>query len=284
MTSLLYYFGWKRTQYFWQEFGVNERLLAYTTQDFLIRSIDALFIPVAFALAAALAVRAADGRVSRKVAESRWGARAHWALVATGSALVLGTLVGPFFGLLNPSNVTTPLALGLGVLLVAWADRIRRAPGPRRLAPQGPALTPNVVLVSLLLFVATFSAADNWARVVGQSRALGVIQEHMIGLPGAVVYARDRLAVRGDGVEEEALPEPPGEYHFRYSGLKLLGYSNKKYFLLPVGWSTATGNTIVLADDESVRLELLAPQCRSRRGRGCLAPASGNNVPTPVPR
>jgi hypothetical protein len=50
ITALLYYFGWIRTGAIFGRFGVDQRVLAYSVDDYLLRSAGVAFRPLAFLL------------------------------------------------------------------------------------------------------------------------------------------------------------------------------------------------------------------------------------------
>ena len=50
ITALLYYFGWVRTGAVFGRFGVDQRVLAYSVDDYLLRSAGVAFRPFAFLL------------------------------------------------------------------------------------------------------------------------------------------------------------------------------------------------------------------------------------------
>lgn len=258
VTSLLYYFGWKRTQYFWQSFGFNERLLSYNTQDFLLRSVDALFYPAALVLLMALAIRSLHNPLTAYIVQSRWAGITERTLIVVGAALILVTLLGPWWRLVDESAVITPVGFASGVLLIAYSQSIHKLASPPAGSPSRGSGIVRLVLLALLLFIAAFWSVDNWARIVGRSRAEGIINQQLSGLPGATLYSRNRLQL-GGGVTETVLKDGQDAYPFRYSGLRLLGYSNKKFFLLPKDWSRAADPGFVLTDDDAVRVDFTAP-------------------------
>ncbi len=54
VTALLYYFGWTRTSIEAHQLGLDDSLLGYSTQDYLLRSMSSMFGPLVVALLAAL--------------------------------------------------------------------------------------------------------------------------------------------------------------------------------------------------------------------------------------
>src|SRR5215213_3404346 len=56
LTSVLFYFGWMHAYHFFDYFGVNSTVLGLTTQDYLMRSLDGLFVPMTVVACAGLLV------------------------------------------------------------------------------------------------------------------------------------------------------------------------------------------------------------------------------------
>src|SRR5512132_3026246 len=55
LTALLFYFGWIRTNALFQYFGVDATTLGFTTQYYLLRSSEALYVPLGTLLVVGLA-------------------------------------------------------------------------------------------------------------------------------------------------------------------------------------------------------------------------------------
>src|SRR4051794_19905322 len=121
LTALLYYFGWVRTAAIFSRFGVDQRILAYTVDDYLLRSAGVAFRPFAFALLCAGALTGI------------WHGLIHIAerpnLIRTIALLLLSTATGlvvygatVLFGLLQVRNsLWAAVALALGVVVAELA-------------------------------------------------------------------------------------------------------------------------------------------------------------------
>ena len=46
ISGIAYYFGWRREQAFAGYFGIDASLLDFSSTDYVIRSVDALFVPL----------------------------------------------------------------------------------------------------------------------------------------------------------------------------------------------------------------------------------------------
>jgi hypothetical protein len=93
LTSLLFYFGWSHAYRFYDYFGVNSTLLDLTTQDYLMRALDGLFVPMTVVALAGLV--------------ALWGHTALRARLAAGSRPRVLRILGPVMAIAG-------LALAIG--------------------------------------------------------------------------------------------------------------------------------------------------------------------------
>lgn len=267
ITALLFYFGWAKAQAFSQYFGLDVSLFGLSTQDYLLQSIRSVFIPIGVLLIGGLLLLWAHGIVMRyleiKPQRRLWRTMAG-ALALTGAAsFVLGLVKNADRHPSDVELVLTPLSLMLGVALVSYAvllDRRRNQPQQRAVpVSTGPMTLPalNVILVAMLVAVGLVWVVANYAEVKGREEGK-FVHEQLEFQPGVVVYSAKRLHIAAPGVEEELL-DGESAYAFRYNGLKLLFHSKARYFLLPASWSISNGVTVVLSDDDSLRLEFVRP-------------------------
>lgn len=250
LTSLLYFFGWSHAYWFFDHFGVNSTVLGLTTGDYLIRSVDGLFVPLTVtALVVLFAI---------------WG---HTALGGSGSQ-VLGilvpvmTVVGILLtvtGLLSIFVRTwlsellaaAPLCLAIGVVLLAYAHHLRGA--------QGTVWEWAVVFV--LVGLSLFWAAGDYSAAVGTSRARRFVAD-LPSYPSVVIYSERSLSLNAPGVHEVRCADAKSAFRFRYDGLKLILRSGDQYVFVPQGWTTATGVAVVMPRSNSIRLEFVPNSAR----------------------
>jgi hypothetical protein len=268
LSALLFYFGWIRTNALFQHFGVDAAVLGFSTQDYVLRSVEALYVPLGTLLVAGLASLWAHGLVATLLATHRRLKalrRAAVVLGLVGLALFARGVAGVILPRLSRNDfLTTPLCLGLGAAIGAYSRwlslRLQEILGRGRDATQpGESWSNavNLVLVILLVVLSLFWAATNYAQAVGRGRAASFARG-LAGRPGVVVYSVDRLFLQGPGILETTLPaDPHASYHYRYSGLRLLTESRGRVFLLPEGWTPAGGSTIMLDDSNKVRVEFV---------------------------
>jgi hypothetical protein len=113
----------------------------------------------------------------------------------------------------------------------------------------------NIVLVTLLVLIGLFWTITEFASALGRGDA-EVDAAELASRPALTVYSADRLFLQGPGVVETELPaDPRAGYHYRYDGLRLLIESHGRFFLLPVGWTPGRTQTIVLDQNDKIRVE-----------------------------
>lgn len=267
ITALLFYFGWAKAQAFSQYFGLDVSLFGLSTQDYLLQSIRSVFIPLGVLLIGGLLLLWAHGIVVRHLElhpQRRLWRPMAGAFALTGAAsFMVGLAKNADRYPSDVELVLTPLSLLLGVALLSYAvlvERRRRQPQHRSVpVPTGPTGPPalSVIMVAMLLTVGLVWVVANYAEVKGREE--GEFVHDQLGFqPGVVVYSAKRLHIAAAGVEEELL-DPESAYAFRYEGLKLLFHSNARYFLLPASWSLSNGVTVVLTENDSLRLEFVRP-------------------------
>jgi hypothetical protein len=264
LTALLYYFGWAHAYYFFGYFGVNSTLLGFTTTDYLIRSVDALFVPMTIAAIAVLAGLWIDGVLRKKLIHQPADPISRAVIIAlTAGALALVVIGGistfVYRTVLNQYAAAAPLSFAVGVLLLAYVVHVRRyvaatehkspAIGAR---PWAGAVEWAVVFA--LVGISLFAAATDYAAAVGSSRAQH-FAAFLSGQPDVVVFAEKDLSLHAPGVSELRCRDPLAAYKFRYEGLKLVLQSGGLYLFLPETWTQATGAAILMPQSNMLRLE-----------------------------
>jgi hypothetical protein len=276
VTGLAFYFGWVLTNARASYFGIDASAFGFSTQDYILRSTDALFVPLGGALVLglamvwlhALALRLLDDRADR--ARLRVAARAGAAVGVAVFAIGAVAVVDP--GILSLGFAWSTACPGIGIALLAYAlallGRIDAIDAPQRSrAGQVGARRPAGVLVVLLIVVSAFATTAGYAQTLGRERAVA-LAGRLGELPRVTVFAPQRLAIAGGGVVERRLTGPGQAYRYRYSGLRMLVRSDGKYFLLPDGWTHDDGTAIVIRDDPRYRFAFGAGGGRSPAANG----------------
>lgn len=251
VTALMYLFGLLHAYWFFSRFGVDYTLMGLTTEDYLVRSADGLFVPLVVVSAAGLAVL----WVSRRLPASlrRRAHRVPRRVVMAGAyAIAIGLLVVAATGIVRPllftGSVAVPgLSLTAAVLVLAAVSR------PRRGEP-GAVVVAEWVGIFLLTSTGLYWAVTDYSASVGTTRADQLIAA-LPAWPDAVVYSEKSLNVTLPGVHERPCHDPDGAYAYRYDGLKLVLESGGQLFLLPAQWVDGTGTALVLPRTDAIRLE-----------------------------
>lgn len=256
VTALVFYFGWARAKAQAEWMGLHVNLFGYTTRDFALLSISALYLPLLLLVALAMLWVGLDRLLRRRIDR---GAAGRWATALPRAALLgAGALIGLMVVLLFAERVYSPLyapyLVTAGVLVAAWAVRIRRCAaaveGPRRPAEQQAVeATLLLVLVALLLFWGTSNFAEARGRGLAED-----LEVNLPWLPRAQVYSQEPLGLDVPGVTTRELGTAEAPL-YRYDGLRLLTVSGERYFFLHEGWSVEEGTVVVLPDDASLRVQ-----------------------------
>jgi hypothetical protein len=267
ITALLIYFGRLHATGYFRYFGVNYTVFDLSTQDYLVRATDGMFVPLGLAAAVVLlTLWVHRGVVGAASPETRVRlARQVMPLVAVAGLLLLlqaGAVLrdwGPWAGRDRIGGVS--LAAGV-LLLVMAAHQVRGLPGAAHEPPGSPLpgaaaiaeWTAAFVLVSAGLFWAVGAHALQIGAQRGAMQAARLAQG-----PDLVVYADQRLHLSAAGVRETVCQgEEPG-FRYRYDGLKVGLRLGGQLFVLPASWNRSDGAALVLPRTDGVRLEFAPP-------------------------
>lgn len=255
-TALLFYFGWARADAQATHMGLNVSLFGYGVQDYLLISINALFLPLVCLLVAGLVWVALDRWLRRLIADGR--DRAIIARTVDIATLLSGLVVGIslIMAIREPARTAffIPYLMAVGVLIGAWCISLRRL---MRAATSPPLTTEQrAVEMTLVLSIVTlllFWGTADYAQALG--RRLAANFEHTVrAMPQAEVYSLKPLGIGADAIKEVKVGTGDAAL-YRYDGLRLLVLSGGRFFFLHDGWTVQDGTVIVLPDDNSVRIE-----------------------------
>jgi hypothetical protein len=243
-TSLMLYFGWARTETQARSMGLDVTLFGYATEDYVMRSVRTLYIPLLVIVAIALGWLGAHHRVLS------WLGSAGRAGLAAGLTAALGVLVLATLDR-EAAPLVLPLILAAATQVAAYGGWLARAAsgtaGARAAQPWQHAL--RKLLVGSLITLALFWELSNYAGVVGRGYAQDIARS-LPNLPRATAFSSEPLGIDAPGVHEERL-EAANRY--RTYGLRLLVRSGGRLFLLHDGWNPYAGTVIVLPDNDKVR-------------------------------
>lgn len=255
-TALLFYFGWARAEAQAAQMGLNVSLFGYTGQDYILISINALFLPLVCILVASVVWAAVDRLLRRRIEEDR--SRAIIMRTAGIAAVCSGLVVGIslLLTILEPARTAlfTPYLMALGVLVASWCIRLRRlGQGGTLPALTTEQLAVETTLVLSLVTLLLFWGTADYAQALGRRLAMN-FEQGVQYMPRAEVYSLKPLGIGSDAVKEVKVGSGDTAL-YRYDGLRLLVLSGGRFFFLHDGWTQRDGTVIVLPDDNSVRIE-----------------------------
>jgi hypothetical protein len=251
--GLIFYFGWTRSRAFWLQFGIDPTVLGLSNQDYVVRSVNALFPALLFMaiLAAGVPpiVRFTDRALAQR--ERPFTQRARTAVALVGFVTFLLGVVALFRSEVL-IEVVSPLLLGFGTLMLGWARHLRRvfASGSRKSLPEAFAFW-------ALITLSAFWAISDFAQVSGRGAAR-VTGANLQARPAVTIFSVEPLGLEGPGVT--ATTEPASErYRHSYSGLRVLLRTGGRYLLLPEDWEP--GDAVFLIDESpGLRFEFSLPR------------------------
>jgi hypothetical protein len=258
LTALAYYFGYRRERAFAGFFGIDTSVLAFSTSDYVLRSVDALFVPVIVVLLVAFGLvflHALAGDRLERVDVAPFAAAAGVVALAFGIALLAGHPIAHEYGYLQA------LGPAVGVTLLIYA-LVRRRAASRHALAWAASIGIAVVLVSL------FWVTSEYADTRGRQEAERLAKDLRLD-PSVTVFSKQRLNIDpsapGSGNDKgcESLTAhhaTAGAYPYLYSGFTLLVKSGDKYFLTPTPpsgpWQPGLADVYVIPDDDNVRIQV----------------------------
>jgi hypothetical protein len=268
LTGIAFYFGWQRVRSFDEYFGLNPGAVGLSTRDYVLNSLGTLFLPVVVVLIALIVFALGHAYVTDAQRTGRRSPTAlnrisHAALVLGGLLLLLGGLAAfTVFPFHTPYLIAT-LFPAAGVLLIAHAVDQRE-----RLHGDPPLSTAARVFVALFVAVCLFWAAGLYAEAVGRNQA-AALARNLDELPAVTLSSNSDLGLNTFG--NNSVDETVGSTGHTYSGLRLLAVNDGTMWLLPQGWTPATGRVFAVPDAEATGLAF-TPAAKQLTGS-----ASANN-------
>lgn len=275
-TGVMYYFGWRRSDVQASEMRVDVSLFGFSSQDYVLRSVSALYLPMLLLLVATLAwvwlhrrlVRLLGTHVQpdvrRRFAVSRTASVVAGTAAALASAAVLFAVVA---GSVSPSPVVValtgpvrqrewvvPVVLVLGTVVATYAWWVRGQVRPSRSAEATPAWQAvlTATLVAGLVVLGGFWVLEEYASAVGRGYARQLVAG-VDRLARAAVISPVPLGIEAPGVREQRIgPADSPAVRYRTTGLRLLARSGGKVLLVHEGWTPQTGTVIVLPDSDEL--------------------------------
>jgi hypothetical protein len=257
LTALMYYFGLVHAYHFFGTFGVDYTVFGLTTQDYLTRSADGLFVPMTLAAGAALLLLWTYRLLSPRVDHARREAVSPAAVVVLtvlGGVLVVVAVRGIRDPMAYVDHPGLPgLALSFAVLSLMAAVRLMRWLGQRRRPEAHPPesfsfLAAEWSAAFVLVSAGLFWAAGDWSTAVGSGRGQDVLQA-LPRWPDVVVYTHERLHLQNLGVHEVRCRGTEATSVYRYDGLHLIFQAGDQYLLLPTDWDRSQRAIVIPKSD-----------------------------------
>lgn len=271
--ALMYYFGWAHSRGVAKLHNLNESLYSYSAEDYIIRGIAPVFQPLLWLGVIGLAWLGLHQAVLKRLAIPRW----RPLLRSTGQiAFGVGVIVAAVALLASATfaRVVGPWAAVMATPARTLVAQLPLAAGPE-VAPFSIAVGTAVAGYSLWLVRAATPAADRHdismgqrvlrAGLIGGIIALAMFwglgrlavesgvatsSQELQAMPRAIAYSAAPLGVHALGVREDQIGlDPP---LWRTTGLRLMGRSGGRMFLLHDGWTPEQGAVIVVPDDGKV--------------------------------
>jgi len=276
LAGIAFYFGWARVEAFDEYFGLDPGAVGYSTRDYVLNSLNALFLPVVVVLSVLLVVFlghafVTDAHRTGRASPATLRRLSEAGLIIGVLLLVVGAL-GVFgdFPFRTPYLVST-LFPAAGVLSVALAVDLRE-----RLRGDPPLSTAGRVLVALFVAVCLFWATGLYARTVGRDEAARV-GDNLDELPGVALISTSNLALRVRG--RRAVHLTHGTKSYAYGGLRLLARARDgTLFLLPHNWTPSHGALFAVPQSDATGLAFTAGKAPPSSSL-LTAGFTGNDVP-----
>ena len=273
VTAIAFYFGWRREQAFAGYFGIDTSLLDFSTRDYVLRSVDSLFVPLLALLLVALGALCLHVLIGRRRLDATAGPTA--AAIGIG-ALFVGGMLAWGHGLWSSYVYLQALGPAAGAILLAYAFTLLR--------PGAASLTALRVVAGAVVLVSLFWATSEYADSRGRALAAKLAADLKIN-PQVTLFSKENLGIRASDFGDPTCPivlmtqSPKAAYRYRYDGLTLLLRSGGKYFVTgtPLGNQEAWEKSwpvLVVPEDAGVRVQVsrgqnydLTPRERTAAGR-----------------
>lgn len=249
LTALLFYFGWAHVYWFFDHFGVDATTLPFSTRDYVMRSVDALFVPVVVVAVVVVASMWTIGllppryrRLPNRAAVTVTVAGIALGLVINGLLRMVGVVWPPNSGL-----CVAPTCVVVGVLLLWYLSSSRRRRGMGESRSEG-VVVAEWAMIFVLVGISLFWIATDYSVAVGQTRARQA-EAQLATRPGVIIYSERDLQLMGPGVTEtvcSTVDDVVPAYLLRYDGLVLLTQVADQYVLLARRWNSGDGTAVIL--------------------------------------
>jgi hypothetical protein len=260
IVALAFYFGWVQTHALYAYFGIDADVLGLSTPQYVLRSADVLWPTLAGLTLLVLLALAGHSWLLQHLQRSprtRRFSAVIWVSFTLGALLF--TLGFVFWAPSWQGYPLAPLCFALSFSAIGYSRLLR---GHRRALRGGhkgedsPSLVERSISWGLLVLItlSVFWAVAGFATDLGTGRAQALEASQFNTTPDVILYSTSRIKIDAHSVSETDLGSAYAPYRYRYSGLKLLVEANGKLLLIPFDWSTSNAFTLVLPQNNSIRL------------------------------
>lgn len=264
--ALLVYFEYVRRIAQSSALGFDASILQEPSiPTYLMRSVDALNIPLVVLTVMALVLLWVDRRLRGRLDDWRRirSVQRISRVLYVASGLIAAAAVMLAFGgpLLHAYvKLAPPFLLAVAVLGIWYGISLRRAVRMRLPTRHRSALDQQhlagSLLAGFLVALLLFAGVDGFAKVVGQGFARQMIEHPERHTRLVLLYSEEDLQLDAADAMKTTLPDVQDSYNYRYDGLRLAFVDGGSYFFIPRTWRRTQGNLIVLHQDD-LRIEFV---------------------------
>lgn len=260
ITGLCYYFGVISKNAYFAYFSLDDDAFGFSTAEYVRDSVTVLYPVLVVLLAATCAGLWILQYGRRTLRRGRQSARAGWAGITAGAALIamaVWGVVAPAIPLPSgiavpvPKTAMIPVALGIGAVMLAAGTEVLVALRPRgtpRLTTTAERLT--WLLTAAALVLALFWLTNIYANDQGRIRAAKTAQHLWYRQSTVVLDTTDPLFAPSNLVHETELnPQPGQRFRYRYECLRALVVRPDRWVLVPARWTERYGYALIVPID-----------------------------------
>ena len=267
ITAVCYFFGYAYTLEYFAYFGISSDAIGFTTTDYVIRSINIIMFPVFVLLIGSgllLIVAAYARSLARAGRRIRLIRVVGWTAVAIGTVGFVRGIVGTVFPRLAPDHsiALTPVALGVGAVLVVFGLRMLAMAAPRSTPRRFAALDKGgIVIAGTMLVLGLMWGTSLFATARAETNAKFMVAELWADEASVVIDTSERMVVPPLLIKESSVlsRDPALRPTYRYECFRALAVRGDRWVLLPASWTPQFGYVVIVtaSDSKSISTERL---------------------------
>ncbi len=261
IASVCYFYGYVSTRKYFAYFGIDTDAVGFSSSDYVMRSVRALFVPLVAGLLTYVALLWA-GAYLRRMVQSRRRTRARtlgWVAVAVGAVSTgwaIVSLTRPQWALVHV-DALTPVALGLGAASLGvglWMLTSSQTPAAAGLLAA--ARQASLVVTAGAIVLALFWITDIFAVAYGEDQAR-ITAARLWSQENSVVLDADaRLYLPVPPKQIKVTWAPPADpaakpTFLRYECFRSLAVRGDRWVLVPARWTPEYGYAVIITADSS---------------------------------